>query len=372
MIPKNTKVLIVDDQEINISILVNFLIKNYNLYIAKSGKDAIQIIEQQAIDLVLLDIIMPEMDGYSVLKIIKESKLNSNTPVIFLSSIDDEQSILKGFSIGAVDFISKPIQKEILIARVNTHLNLHFLQKNLQSTIEKQKTIIIHQTKKAAMGEMISIISHQLVQPLNALSMANDFIDKYALEQCSKQAEIKKFTLRIKKYITHMSDIIDDYRNFFNPNRESELFSIQDTINKALFIVEKNISSENITIVKNIPEDDINISGYANDFVQVVLNILSNAKDALIADDSQNNKIINIDLNTSKDSIILQISDNGIGVTKDNINNIFEYYYSTKGKSGTGIGLYLSKMIIENNFFGSISVISKKNKTVFEVKLDSF
>jgi C4-dicarboxylate-specific signal transduction histidine kinase len=339
--------------------------------VATSGADALKIIDTQNIDLVLLDIVMPVMDGYEVLDKIKKSEKNSKVPVIFLSSMDDKESILNGFSKGAVDYISKPIQKEILIARVNTHLNLHFLQQKLEKTIEKQKKMIILQTKKAAMGEMISIISHQLVQPLNAISLANDFVSRYVTKNCTNQDEISVFIEKIKNHIEYMSDTIDDYKNFFNPNREVKLFSVEDSINKALSILEKNIISNNIEIVKNTPTDELYVLGHENDLVQVILNILSNAKDALKADCSESAKVIEIDLSKSEHAIVLKISDNGIGIEQKSFEHIFEDYFSTKGSNGTGIGLHLSKMIIEDIFLGSIKAFSRDNKTIFEIELDS-
>lgn len=365
---KNATILIVDDQQTNITLLADILKIKYNLCAATCGIDALTIINNQQVDLILLDIVMPQMDGYEVLDKIKKSDKNSTIPVIFLSAKDDNESVLKGFSMGAVDYINKPVQKEILLARVNTHLNLHFLQQNLEQTIENQKKIIIQQTKKAAMGEMISIISHQLVQPLNAISMANDFIARYVTKNCTNQSEINVFMEKVKNYIEYMSDTIEDYKNFFNPNREVRLFSIQDSIDKALSILEKNILSNNIEIIKYIPKDNIYILGHQNDLVQVILNLLSNAKDALI-ESNKSSKKIEIELNTSAHNAILKISDNGIGIDKNSIDKIFEHYFSTKNSHGTGIGLYLSKMIIEDIFLGFIKVFNENDKTTFQIEL---
>lgn len=366
---RDATILIVDDQQANITLLADILGEKYKLCAATCGEDALDIMNSQKIDLLLLDIVMPGMDGYEVLEKIKKGDKNTTTPVIFLSAMDDNESILKGFSLGAVDYISKPIQKEILLARVNTHLNLHFLQQNLEQTVEDQRKIIIQQTKKAAMGEMIGIISHQLVQPLNAISLANDFMTKYVVKNCTNQYEVDVFTQKIKNYIEYMSDTIEDYKNFFNPNRKIRLFSVQESIYKALSILEKNILSNNIRIVKNISKDDINILGHENDLVQVILNILSNAKDALSTSCKDDKKIIEIELRKSSKGAVLEISDNGVGLDKNSINKIFDHYFSTKSSHGTGIGLYLSKMIIEDMFSGSIQAFAEDNKTTFQIEL---
>jgi PAS domain S-box-containing protein len=229
------------------------------------------------------------------------------------------------------------------------------LEKRVQEEVEKSRQkdfIMMHQSRLAAMGEMIGHIAHQWKQPLNALNILM-FNLKDGLEDLEPDKE-ELYTLipTGEKLIGKMSKTIDDFRNFFKPDRQKEEFSINKNIKDTLSIFEADLKYHKISLVMNEGEE-ITIVGFSNEYSQVVLNIISNAKDAIIAKGIGGE--IKIDLFCEDDSAIVGIKDNAGGIPEKIINNIFDPYFTTKErKKGTGIGLYMSKLIIENHMGGRI------------------
>lgn len=244
------------------------------------------------------------------------------------------------------------------------------LKKEVNQAVEKlrqQNRIIMENTKKAAMGEMIGVIAHQLKQPLNAISLSASL-----LQEDMEYGELTKETMDgtheiMQKNIQFMASSIDDYRNFFNPNKKPTNFKVAHSIDKALKMVHVQFSSKGITIESSLDED-ITVSGFPNDLQQVVLNILTNAKDVLL-EKKPNRPLIKISVERKEDEAVIKISDNGGGIDDNVLPNIFDSYFSTKGEQGTGIGLNLAKMIIEDSMKGKITAYNEKDGAVFEIKL---
>ncbi|WP_133116793.1 sensor histidine kinase, partial [Malaciobacter marinus] len=220
----------------------------------------------------------------------------------------------------------------------------------------KQEQLLIQQSKLAAMGEMIGNIAHQWRQPLNALGLVmqnmqfaysmGDLDDKF-MERSIKKTNI---------LTSSMSKTIDDFRNFFKPNKTKEYFEINKTVKKAIYLIESTFEHSYIEIEKEFSKEDIEVYGYTNEFSQSILNILSNAKDALIEKKVEDAKV-KIRVYKDKNSAIVQIEDNAKGISEDIKDKIFEPYFTTKEEGkGTGIGLYMTKTIIENSMGGAIIV----------------
>ncbi|MBN2635389.1 MAG: response regulator, partial [Prolixibacteraceae bacterium] len=159
-------VLIVDDNSNNVKIIAITLRElNYKLVIATSGQSAIDMVDKTRPDLVLLDIMMPGMDGYETCEIIKSKKENENLPIIFLTALNDKSNIIRGFEVGGVDYITKPFNKEELISRVKTHLELKFTQDELQKTSDYLYNL------NSLKDKMFSVIGHDLRSPLGSVKM---------------------------------------------------------------------------------------------------------------------------------------------------------------------------------------------------------
>lgn len=233
---------------------------------------------------------------------------------------------------------------------------------------QEHEGILIQQSRQAAMGEMISNIAHQWRQPLNALSLLIQNIDNMYDMKLLDDEYMKRSVDKATNLTQKMSHTIDDFRDFFKPNKQKILFSIAQEIHNSLNIIEASFNNANIEVVLDL--EKINeYNGYPNEFSQVVLNILANAKDILIEKKIQNPKIW-ISMYAKDKDIIIEIVDNGGGIEADIIDKIFDPYYTTKDEGkGTGIGLYMSKLIIENHLSGMISVENNSDGAKFTIQL---
>lgn len=256
------------------------------------------------------------------------------------------------------------------------YLYLHQLKK-LNSNLEKrvseeiikqkaQEEILIQQARLAEMGNMINNIAHQWRQPLNSLGLILQNIHFSFEYDNLTQESLDKSIDKSTKIINSMSNTIDTFRNFFIANKEKALFKIEHTIDSTLIILNTILSHHNIEVEKNV-KDDIEIFAHENEFSQVLLNIITNAKDALVLNNIKNPKI-EINVKKENDKAIITIEDNANGIKEENLNNVFIPYFTTKEK-GTGIGLYMSKIIIEQNMEGKIDVKNSSKGAIFTITL---
>ncbi|MEV9546618.1 sensor histidine kinase [Aliarcobacter butzleri] len=260
--------------------------------------------------------------------------------------------------------IEKLISQE---KKLNTELEEKVIVET--SKQKEQEQLLIQQTRLAAMGEMIGNIAHQWRQPLNALGLILQNLKfSYEIGELDEKMidkSVKKATLLTE----NMSKTIDDFRNFFRPNKAKENFKINEGITKAVELIESTFEHNNIKLEKDFASSEIEFFGFANEFSQVILNLLTNAKDAVLENKIENPLII-IQTKIDDEYIYISIKDNGLGIKDEIINKIFEPYFTTKDKGkGTGIGLYMSKIIIENNMNGKIEVKNEQNGANVIIKL---
>jgi len=214
------------------------------------------------------------------------------------------------------------------------------------SEVRKKDKMLIQQSRLASMGEMIGNIAHQWRQPLNALSI-NIQNTQMMYESGNLTAEyVEKNTQKSLFFINKMSATIDDFRNFFKPDKEKELFVISEMIKQAQMVVEESLISRGISLyIKG--ELDAKANGYKSEFSQVILNIINNAKDAH-KNNSSSEPFIKVNIKIDKEHIFVEIQDNAGGIEEDVFEKIFDPYFTTKDDDGgTGIGLYMSKVIME-------------------------
>ena len=223
---------------------------------------------------------------------------------------------------------------------------------------DKEKdTLLAQQAKMAAMGEMLENIAHQWRQPLSAISTISTGIKiQYEYADINKEEVIKSMNT-IATTTKYLSQTIDDFRDYFNPKKEANYFSLKNIFEKISDLLVPQLSLRNIQIIKDI--DNIRIFGFENEFLQVIINILNNSKDEFEKKELEK-KYIFIDTKITEDEIKIIIKDNAGGIHENIIDKIFEPYFTTKYKSkGTGIGLYMSKQIVEKHMNGSITVFNE-------------
>ena len=233
---------------------------------------------------------------------------------------------------------------------------------------KEQEQLLIHQSRLAAMGEMIGAIAHQWRQPLNALSLVLQNISlQYRMGRLDEET-MTRLKEKGEAMVMRMSTTIDDFRNFFKPNKHAEYFNLYGTLRGAADILEGVLRNNNIRLHIDC-DPEIQVYGYGGEFSQVVLNILSNAKDALITT-GQADPAIRIEVERTPEGIHIRFQDNGGGMDATTLHKIYEPYFTTKEEGkGTGIGLYMSKMIIENSMGGRLEAQNLPGGICFVVTL---
>jgi C4-dicarboxylate-specific signal transduction histidine kinase len=369
---KNVHILIIDDNTKNLQVALNILSQEgYHLLYAQDGEKGISLANENKIDLILLDVLMPNMDGYSVCQQLKQNPKTENIPIIFLTVKDEETDIIKGFECGGVDYVTKPFYTSILLKRVETHLRLKHLNDNLQREVEEKiekirikDQIFFQQAKMASMGEMLANIAHQWRQPLGSINSviiglkSKLSIEKFDLttskgrEECITHIDDK--LSNIENYTNMLSHTIDDFRNFFKPNKERSEVMVSELISTSLNLLSANFQDSQIEIHTNL--QNIKITTLENELTQVLLNILNNAKDALTKSSCQPLRLIMISTKSENNFLTISIKDSAGGIKEEIKEKIFDPYFTTKHQTnGTGIGLYMSKEIIEKHLHGKLS-----------------
>ncbi len=231
--------------------------------------------------------------------------------------------------------------------------------------ILSHERLLVQQSKMAAMGDMIGAIAHQWRQPLNALAITIQDI-KYAYEYGELDEAYISNTIRgSMEKINFMSKTIDDFRNFFRPTKEKSKFFISPIVQSVASILESQLKNNDIELT--IYGDDFETFGYAGELSQVILNIISNSRDAILAKDNNAKRWIKVNIMASG---MIIICDNGGGIPEPIFEHIYEPYFTTKEQGkGTGVGLYMSKLIIEKHMGGSLMASNSKDGACFEIQL---
>ena len=244
------------------------------------------------------------------------------------------------------------------------------LHKKVKEEVDKQRekeNLLIQQSKLAALGEMIGNIAHQWRQPISAVSAIMMNIKWTGISQGVEPKFLDERIKEANEQLQYMSHTIEDFTNFFKPDREKEYFVFANEVKKAYHILKASLEYNNIDL-QILYKKKIEGFGYANEFSQVVLNIISNAKDVLLEKKIKKPKIV-IEIKEDGKSIICQIKDNGGGIEEKNLNRVFEPYFTTKESNGTGIGLYISKEIIHKHMKGSLEVQNIQEGAMFIITI---
>ena len=249
---------------------------------------------------------------------------------------------------------------------------LEELNKTLHSRVKKEiakneekRQVMFWQSRLASLGEMLANIAHQWRQPLTELNLTIFNIKKAAFHD--DKDEVQKLYGESKNIIKNMSKTIDDFTNFFKPDKAKEKFSVSDSVNEAISLLEKLITSEMISIKTDLRE--MKVLGISNELTQVIINLIKNSSDAFV----QNSILIreiSITTKVENGDAVVEVQDNAGGIKQKSTYKVFEPYFTTKHASqGTGLGLFMSKMICEKGMHGSLDVQSKKNITTFSIRI---
>ena len=356
-------ILIVDDVETNLQLLGNILQEqNYDVSFASNGHDALSILETELPDLILLDVMMPEMDGFEVCERVKNNPRTKDTPVIFLTAKAETEEILKGFELGAVDYVTKPFNSAELLARVQTHLTLKRAKEELwESNLTKSKffAIITNDIKDSLVG--VKGFSQFLIEDLQ--SGNTDDTLKLAKTLHNDSQKLYSFLENLMEWANIQTDKIE-----FNPDNyllspiiERNLSYFSDTIDDKELDVENNISLETIV--------------YAD---KVMLNVIINKLLSNAVKYSQRGGAVSVDSSLMDDMVEISIEDKGVGIEMEKLESIFKLdnpypkTVGTENEGGTGLGLLICNELV-SKIGGKIWIDSKKNqgtKVTFTVPME--
>lgn len=369
---KNATLLYVEDDESIRNILERRLrAKVKNLYVAYDGEEGLAKYKEFKPDIILTDISMPNMNGIQMSRQIKA--IDKNIPIIISSAHGDTKYLLDAITLGINGYLLKPIDKVKLFDTLEENIKVKFLEKELN----EQRNKMLQQSRFALLGEMISMIAHQWRQPLNVISMSignlrvKFALDKYELETKKGREElpskIEEDFVKIDDRLQVLSSIINDFATFYKPRDIIETMHINSTLQEAVRDFSKSLQFGNIKINEQYNSHK-NILLYKDVFLQICMNLLNNANETFIQKDVENPQI-NISTNDYDDGVELSIEDNAGGISEEILDKIFNPYFSTKaGKNGLGLGLYMSKLVIEEHLNGEINVFNIDNGIKITIK----
>jgi len=261
------------------------------------------------------------------------------------------------------------INKLSKLIKVNDELEKRVDEK-VQELIQKDKLITI-QSKQAVMGEMISMIAHQWRQPLSTITLEiSELQIKRLLGEETNCDILDEKLSRISDTVVYLSDTIDDFQTYFKPQKNAENIFTNELLNKAVNFLTPRIKKTDIKISIS-DKNTIKIKTYVNELIQVLMILLNNAVDALLQSSIENRQI-ELSIKEKDENILIFVKDNANGISDENLLHIFEPYFSTKAKNGTGLGLYMSQMIIQKQFNGKISVETSQNGTIFTLETPKY
>ena len=356
----NNNILIVDDEKSNIMVLSDILNADYILQIARDGYDAIERANKYVPDLILLDILMPGMDGYEVLSELKKSEKTRNIPVVFITGLNSSDDETKGLSLGAADYISKPFNYAIVKLRVQNQIKI---VNQMRLIIEKE----LAEKSSRAKSEFLSRMNHEMRTPMNAIigmiSMIKSTNDDQKRNEYIKKAGNASHSLM--RLIDDVLDIsaIDENNLIFNEAEFNFVSMLKNIEDEARLLC----NEKHQTLTSEIdPSSPITIICDEKRLSQVIMNLLMNAHKFTEEHGSIHLKVFSLEQDHETATMLIEIIDNGIGISKEQQEHLFTAFEQIDGGidrkySGAGIGLYISKKIVEM-MGGNIWVESEQGK----------
>ncbi len=348
-------ILVIDDSAFICRQIENVLLpRNYNVTIAKTAQEGLEKLLNGKFDLITLDMELPDIHGSDVLEEIKSRKEFLDLPVIVISGTNDSDLIRKIYKLGGSDFIRKPFIVEEFALKVDLWIDY---RKKHFNELEQKDQLLSQQSKMATMGEMLENIIHQSRQPLSMItSLASGTLFEQEMNQEIHEESLKKHLEQIVQSAMYLSETMTMFRNFYKKDSSKISFDLEGIFQRAFQLTQSKFHNRDIKFVNSF--EKITITGFETELLQVVINILNNSRDEFEKNKFKE-KYIFIKTYLEDQSIVISIKDNAGGIPESVISNIFDSHFTTKGSDkGTGIGLFMSKEIIEKHYLGDISCLN--------------
>lgn len=365
-ITRNPIILVVDDNPKNLQIIALTLRElNYKLIIADGGQKAIELSERYQVDLILLDVMMPGIDGFEVCRIIKSNSKYAGVPIIFLTALSEKANLVKGFELGAVDYITKPFNKEELISRIKTHLDLKFARDELQSVTNNLAE------SNAIKDKMFSVIGHDLRSPVGSIKMMLELIlgdfDNYELKK------IKETLNSLSKTTEEVFNLLENLLWWARSQNGTlaifpENIELTPLISGLYYLNKGSFSLKNIKFSNSVEKECL-VHADMNMLKTVLRNLISNAIKF-----TPEGGTVSISATEEGEYVRIRVSDTGVGISDDNLSKLFDEKQQmsslgTNNEAGSGLGLILCKNFVQSNN-GKIRVESTLGKgSTFTVEI---
>ena len=346
-------ILIVDDEQINLKLLkAHLMVHGYDILEAVNGHAALVAVEQLP-DLILLDIMMPGMDGFETCRRLKARKAVRDIPIIFMSARHDTDTKLKCFGMGGVDYVGKPVEVPELLARVRTHLTLRQQEiqlnnytKKLEQTVKDKAKQLFWVDQLANLGKMGAAIAHEIRNPLSGINVLLDGIDEN-IENTERSHDIRQLLAEAKKATHKIESVVKKVLDFSKfGDAQLVLTVINRPVKEALTLSRNALRGADIRIEEQLEENLPHLYLDEQLLEQVVLNLINNAVAAM-----KNNttpKILKIATTVQNENVYVTVADSGPGIPVDIKYRVFDPFFTTKS-DGSGIGLSLCHRIISQH-----------------------
>lgn len=394
---KGSKILVVDDKKENLELMTNILEKEgYDVSFAMDGEKAIRIASLYRPDLILLDVMMPGIDGFETCRLMKSLNDLRDIPVIFVTGRVEVSDIVKAFKIGAVDYVTKPIRHEELCARVTTHLQLRKLMtirdqlidqlRNQNIELERMSQVKdeqLERTEKLShLGELVGELTHELGTPLGISNTAVSSLADRNAKLCLNMTEGKLSKSILKNYLDSSSETFDIVLSSINYacqlvnsfkqvvvgefSAATTEYELKQFLQSIIHLMTPRIKRSAQTIEITC-ENEILVTGQAGALSQVLINLINNA--LVHAFDKEQDGMIMMKVTRQDDLVVMTVRDNGKGIAKDKCSKVFEKYYTTRmGEGGSGLGLFIVKSLVLEQLGGSIECDSEVGEgTIFTI-----
>ena len=347
------RILVIDDEKSNIVALTNILNTEYKVYAVRDSREAVETVEKDMPDVILLDIVMPEIDGYEVISALKSSEKTRDIPVIFITGLDSAEAEEKGLTLGAADYIAKPFHSAIVRLRVQNQIKL--IESNV---VLKLKADLIAAKEQAehlsrAKSEFLSRMSHEMLTPMNAIMGMMQIVMMRSLPDHIKESmdEMDTASQNLLKLINDVLDVSGmEYGSF---TLSESVFDFNEMVKDVLQELGYNASAKHQTFYSSIaPEIPASLTGDEKRLKQVIFNLLGNAVKFTPEHGEIDFKARVLNEDNEMITLQIEVDDNGIGISDEQKNSLFDIFEQVDGgykrkHGGIGIGLALSKRVIE-------------------------